>query len=143
MNYTWLMGRQSFKTGYEFQRIAVEVQDVNPLYGLDTYGGQLTRPTAQSAANNLYNLADFMFGLRSAYALSTPFTAQVRQNLHFLYLQDDVRVSNRLTVNLGLRYEYATPMWETDNRLTNYDPATTSIGAPCSCAKPKAACTGL
>ena len=64
------MGRQSLKAGYEFQHINVEVQDVNPLYGLDSYTGQFTRP-AGAAANNLYNLADFMLGLRSQYALST------------------------------------------------------------------------
>ena len=51
--------------------------DVNPLYGLDTYTGQFTRPTG-AAANNLYNLADFMLGLRSQYALSTFFVAQMR-----------------------------------------------------------------
>jgi hypothetical protein len=121
VNYTWLMGRQSFKVGYEFQRINVEVQDVNPLYGLDTYSGQFTRPPG-AAPNVLYNLADFMLGLRSQYALSTFFVAQMRQNLHFGYVQDDLRVNSRLTLNLGLRYEYATPLWEADNVLTNFDP---------------------
>ncbi len=62
VNYTWLAGRHSLKTGYEFQHIYTEVQDVNPLYGRDTYTGQFTRPTG-AGANNLYNLADFMFGL--------------------------------------------------------------------------------
>ena len=57
VNYTWLIGRQSFKAGYEFQHIDVEVQDVNPLYGLDTYSGQFTRPPSVAAANNIYNLA--------------------------------------------------------------------------------------
>src|SRR5207237_3120043 len=68
INYSWLMGRQSLKAGYEFQKIDVEVQDVNPLYGLDTYTGQFSRP-AGIGANNIYNLGDFMLGLRSQYAL--------------------------------------------------------------------------
>ena len=59
------MGRHSLKTGYEFQHIQTEVQDVNPLYGRDAYAGQFTRPAGVTAANNLYNLADFMLGLRS------------------------------------------------------------------------------
>ena len=121
LNYTWLMGRHSLKAGYEFQGVSVQVQDVNPLYGLDSYTGQFTRP-AGAAASNLYNLGDFMFGLRSQYALSTLFVAEMRQRMHFTYLQDDVRVSDRLTVNAGLRYEYATPMWEANNQLTNFDP---------------------
>ena len=74
------------------------MQDVNPLYGRDTYAGQFTRP-AGAAANNLYNLADFMFGLRSTYALSNILVADLRQNMHFVYLQDDWRVNDRLTLN--------------------------------------------
>jgi hypothetical protein len=127
INYSLLAGRQSIKAGYEFQKIDVEVQDVNPLYGLDTYTGQFTKPVASLAANNLYNLADFMLGLRSQYALSTFYIAQMQQQLHFTYVQDDVRIGNKLTLNAGLRYEYATPMWEANNALTNFDPATRTM----------------
>ena len=121
VNYTRAMGRHSLKSGYEFQRINTEVQDVNPLYGRDTYNGQFSRP-AGTAADSQYYLADFMFGLRSQYALSNVFVANLRQNMHFLYLQDDFRAGSRLTLNLGLRYEYVTPHWEADNILSNYDP---------------------
>ena len=81
-----------------------------------------SRGPAGAAANNIYNLADFMLGLRSQYALSTFSSPKMRQNMHFIYLQDDIRVNDRLTLNLGLRYEYATPMWEANNVLTNFDP---------------------
>ena len=123
VNYTRVTGRHSLKSGYEFQHVQTEVQDVNPLYGRDTYTGQFTRP-ATSGASNLYNLADFMLGLRSQYALSNILVANLRQNMHFGYLQDDWRVSDRLTLNLGLRYEYATPWVEKDNILSNWDPDT-------------------
>ena len=63
-----------------------------------------------------------MLGLRSQYALSTFFIAEMRQNLHFTYVQDDIRVNDKLTLNAGLRYEYASPMWEANNALTNFDP---------------------
>jgi carboxypeptidase family protein/TonB-dependent receptor-like protein len=122
VNYTWIAGRQSFKTGYEFQKVDVEVMDVNPLYGRDTYSGQLSRP-AGAASNNLYNLGDFMLGLRSQYALSNALVANMRRHMHFVYLQDDVRVADKLTLNLGVRYEYASPLWEADNVLSNFDPA--------------------
>ncbi len=128
INYTRLMGRHSVKAGYEYQGIATEVQDVNPLYGRDTYSGQFSRPTG-IASNNVYNLSDFMFGLRSQYALSSVLVAHIRQDMHFLYGQDDFRVNDRLTLNLGLRYEYATPLWERDNVLTNFDPATLTMVA--------------
>ena len=126
VNYSWRQGRQSFKVGYEFQHIATEVQDVNPLYGNDLYSGQFSRP-AGAAANNLYNLADFMFGLRSQFGLSNILVADVRQQMHFLYLQDDIRVNHRLTINAGLRYEYATPQWDANNVLSNFDPDTLTM----------------
>ena len=43
------------------------------------------------------------------------------------YLQDDFRATDRLTLNLGLRYEFATPQWEKDNFLTNFDPETNTL----------------
>ena len=53
------------KAGYEFQRINTEVQDVNPLYGRDTYNGNFSKPATVGANANIYNLADFMLGLRA------------------------------------------------------------------------------
>ena len=126
VNYTWTTGAHSFKTGYEFQKIDTEVQDVNPLYGRDTYNGSFTRP-AGATASNLYNLADFALGLRAQYALSSVLVANLRRDMHFAYLQDDWRASSKLTLNLGLRYEYSTPYWERDNILSNYDPAANAI----------------
>ena len=126
VNYTWTTGVHSFKSGYEFQKIDTEVQDVNPLYGRDTYNGQFSRPVGV-AMNNLYNLTDFMLGLRAQYALSSVLVAQLRRNMHFAYVQDDWRATSRLTLNLGVRYEYSTPYWEKDNILSNFDPATNSM----------------
>ena len=126
VNYTWTTGSHSLKTGYELQWINTEVQDVNPLYGRDTYNGQFSRP-AGAAANNLYNLADFMLGLRAQYALSSVLVANLRRNMHFAYVQDDWRIGSNLTLNLGVRYEYSTPYWEKDNVLSNFDPASNSM----------------
>ena len=60
-------GRQSFKTGYEYQAINTQIDDFNPKYGRDTYGGQFSRPAGAAASDPAtYNLADFMFGARNA-----------------------------------------------------------------------------
>ncbi|MGH9899781.1 MAG: TonB-dependent receptor domain-containing protein, partial [Pyrinomonadaceae bacterium] len=125
-NYAWTLGRHSLKTGYEFLSANTDVQDTNPLNGLDTYTGQFTRP-AGAASNNLFNLADFFFGYRSQYELANALVLNIRQRLHFAYLQDDFKFGSRLTLNIGLRYEFSTPLYEKENRLSNYDPVTNSV----------------
>ncbi|PYT15901.1 MAG: TonB-dependent receptor [Acidobacteria bacterium] len=117
VNYSRILGRHSLKIGYEYQRILTEVMDVNPLYGRDSYTSKFSGD----------NFGDFLFGLRSQYALSTLFVAHLQQNMHFAYVQDDFKFSNKLTLNLGVRYEYGSPQFEADNRLSNFDPATATI----------------
>jgi hypothetical protein len=137
INYSWVKGGHAFKTGYEFLAIRTEVLDVNPLYGQDTYGGQFSKPTCAqlgqaagctiTADSTSYNLADFIFGVPSAINLGNPFVSNMRQHVHSLYFQDDWRFSAKLTLNLGLRYEFATPIFERDNNYTNFDPTTNSM----------------
>jgi hypothetical protein len=128
VNYSWVKGRQSFKTGYEYQAINTKIDDFNPKYGRDTYAGQFSRPTGTTVNDPAtYNLADFMFGARNGYSIINPFIANLRQRMHFGYLQDDIKVDRRLTLNVGIRYEFATPQWEKDNYLTNYDPVSNTL----------------
>ncbi|MGH9719397.1 MAG: TonB-dependent receptor domain-containing protein, partial [Bryobacteraceae bacterium] len=131
LNYSFIRGRHSMKTGYEFQRVHTEIQDVNPLYGNDIYNGQFSRvagsPNPSSFDANSYTLADFMFGARSEYQLVNFYIAQYRQVMHFAYFQDDWKVTPKLTLNLGARYEFATPQWESGNRLSNFDPVSNRL----------------
>ena len=128
VNLTNVLGRHSLKVGFEFTALNTEVQDTNPLYGLDSYTSQFSRPTG-AAANNQYNLADFYFGARTQYELASLIVAKMRQRAYYAYVQDDVRLGSKLTVNVGLRYEYVTPYYEGENRLSNFDPATGTIVA--------------
>jgi hypothetical protein len=127
LNYSRVTGRNTLKVGYEFMAIRTQVNDVNPLYGRDAYAGGFSRPAGAPADANSYSLADFYFGLRSQYALANYVVGDYRQHMNFMYVQNDFRVSRKLTVNLGLRYEYATPRWEKHNVLSNFDPETKTI----------------
>ena len=50
-----------------------------------------------------------MFGARNHYELNNNPVAHLRQRMYFGYVQDDFKVSRKLTLNLGVRYEFATP----------------------------------
>jgi len=121
VNWSRLLSRHSLKAGYEYQAVNTEIDDFNPKYGRDQYASRFTAPA--TSTNNLYNLADFMFGLRNNYSLNNAVIVNLRQRMHFLYLHDDFKVSPKLTLNMGLRYETATPQWERDNILSNFDPS--------------------
>ncbi len=127
LNFTKNMGRHALKTGFEYVVIRTQVLDVNPLYGLDSYAGAFSKPTGGPADPSSYSVADFLFGLRSAYQLATYSAGNYRQHEYFAYAQDDFRVNQTLTLNLGVRWEYATPRWERDNNLSNYDPVSNSM----------------
>ena len=125
-SYSRIDGRHTIKAGVEYQHIDTEILDLNPLTGKDTYAGQFSRP-AGAKSNNLYNLADFLFGARDSYNLNSYGLFYYRQWMYFGYVQDDFRVTRNLTFNVGLRYEFATPQYEANNHLSNFDPATNSL----------------
>ena len=131
VNFTKILGRHSLKMGFEYQLIDTEVNDFHPQYGVDNYTGFFSAPGSTSgitgAQQQIYSLADFMFGARNHYELDNNPIAHLRQRMYFGYLQDDFKVNNRLTLNLGVRYEFATPQWERDNQLANFDPRTNSM----------------
>jgi hypothetical protein len=126
VNYSKIVGRHSLKAGWEYQSIGTEIDDFNPKSGQDSYNGRFSQIPG-TPTNNLQFLADFMFGARSAYTLNTPNIVNLRQWMHFFYFQDDFKVSKKLTLNLGVRYEVATPQFENTNALSNFDPATNTI----------------
>jgi hypothetical protein len=119
-NYSKILSRHSMKLGGEFQTIHTEILDFSPQYGSDSYGGQFSRVSGGS--NNIFNVADFLFGARSSYSLANWVVVDYRQRMSFFYFQDDWKVNRKLTLNLGVRYEYGTPQWEAKNRLANFDP---------------------
>jgi outer membrane receptor protein involved in Fe transport len=139
-NYSKQLHGHSLKLGYELIIVRTEVLDVNPLYGQDTYAGQFSKPTCaqlglmagcpiptDSTSTTSYNLADFIFGLPSQVNLGNPLVTNLRQHVHGLYVQDDWRVTPKLTVNVGLRWEFATPLVDRDNNWSDFNPATDTM----------------
>ena len=139
INFTWVKGKHSLKFGYEYEHIWMAVNDNNPLYGSFSYAGgyslcpagtvipgSSTRcPTASATSDNYW--ADFLFGLTNNYSLANYFVAHLRQSLDSVYAQDDWHVNNKLTLNLGLRWEYGSPYSEQNNYISNFDPASQTV----------------
>ncbi|HSR09321.1 MAG TPA: TonB-dependent receptor [Bryobacteraceae bacterium] len=76
----------------------------------------------QPVANTGLDFADFLLGLPQSnsirYGSSNTY---FRTNSYYLFGQDDFRVRNNLTLNLGLRYEYFAPWSEKYGRIANLD----------------------
>ena len=69
-------------------------------------------------------MADFLLGYPSGAQLTNLAVVDARLKMYSGFFQDDWKVTPKLTVNLGVRYDYATWPYEGADRLTNLNPAT-------------------
>src|SRR5688572_31389286 len=77
-------------------------------------------------ASTGFDVASFLLGLglQKNRNLFDSATYTEKRPEFALYLQDDFRVSNKLTLNLGLRWDVFPPWIEIDDRQSNFDPST-------------------
>jgi len=68
-------------------------------------------------------MADYLLGYVSDLQLSNVFVVEQRHSAEMFFVQDDWKVNGRLSVNLGLRYDFMTPALEANNAQTNFNPA--------------------
>ncbi len=88
-------GRQTMSFGFEYYR-----NRVNELQNWLS-GGSISF----TGAGSTYAPADFLLGYFNSYRQVTGLTSRLRQNLPALFFQDDIRLSRRVTLNVGLRWE--------------------------------------
>ena len=107
-------GEHFIKFGGEFLHVQTRINDLNATIGRMNFENRFTNRA----------VGDLLLGLPSQLALTSYTVMDQGQDMQFYFVQDDYRVSPKLTANVGMRYEYATPPRERDNQFANFDPAT-------------------
>ncbi len=108
---TWVRGRHSMKFGVDVRREAMTIAAINRPNGDLTFSGGLSLNAA----------ADFLLGQPSQVRATT--TQAIQDGYGWLvagYAQDEFRVSQRLTLNLGVRYELPTPFIDKNDAITGF-----------------------
>lgn len=99
-----MMGRHSIKFGGQYMRRAMDAYFANPTNGEAQFWSDLTAQPGVSGTGNAF--ASLLLGYPSYVrrGVGIP-NAQGRQNAYSAFFQDDWRVTDKLTVNLGVRWE--------------------------------------
>src|SRR5579871_442852 len=120
-NVSWVKGRHTFKFGVNLIRRYVDF--FNPIAGKGFFQASYNAPQSTG-----FEQSDLLVGWINNYQVG-PASAMfhTRSWENGFYGQDDWRVSSRLTLNLGLRYDLFTWPTEENNRMANFNPQTDTI----------------
>jgi hypothetical protein len=113
---SWLRGNHAVKAGADIMLpMQNEYMDVPATRGALRFRNSFTGNP----------MADYLLGYVSDLQLSNVWVVQQRHRAQMYFIQDDWKVNARLSLNLGLRYDWITPALEASNAQTNFDPSGT------------------
>ncbi len=127
-SYTKIIGKHNIKTGYEGRHLRINVWEARAAGTFNFSPGFTQGPNPNSASATAgYGLASFLLGAGSGGNFFQNWKNVAAESYyHAFYFQDDIRVNRKLTLNLGLRYDFDTPRTERYNRMSWFDPSAPS-----------------
>jgi outer membrane receptor protein involved in Fe transport len=118
-------GPHTFKIGGEARWSQYNILQVTAPRGQFSFNGHFTQNPFDGSGGN--SLADMLLGLPSVATITPIMELGNRQHVPSVFAQDDWKVNRRLTLNLGVRYDYFSPIVEAHNRQSNFDYATGTL----------------
>lgn len=115
----WMKGSHTFKFGINLSWLQAFITNPKEGLGVFTFNGNFTRNPVNNTGGAGY--ADFLLGIPFQTNAADPVYSNLRAPFYHAYAQDEWRVSRKLTLSLGVRYEYNGQWVETRNMLSNYD----------------------
>src|SRR5262249_38009899 len=124
-SFTWVKGNHTFKFGGEAILEGLPIQNTTRANGAISFGQAETADpfsTGIPFANGQtgFGYASFLLGNESNLTLSPLAAARLGNHAFGMYAQDNWKVSRKLTVDYGLRWDYATLLSEQYGRMQNY-----------------------
>ncbi len=121
---THTVGRHTLKAGFQFEWLVFS-DDLNKGFGgtMSFTGAWTCGPTIFPCASNTGDgLADFLLGDHNGGVINAAFASVYSDKYFAGYFADDFRVTPKLTLNLGFRYDYWTPFTERNNHEWRFNP---------------------
>jgi outer membrane receptor protein involved in Fe transport len=123
---TWITGGHTIKAGGELRAYQWNSVQGDGVFRINVTRGFTTGPDPNTAGSTGYGYASFLLGnpeSGTVYRYNNP--TYTTKNVG-LFVQDDWKVSPRLTLNLGLRWEHEGPTTDRHDAISNFDPSATT-----------------
>ncbi len=112
------IGKHNITAGFDYRKIHTDGVGFTNGQGQFTFNGIFSQQfNAGTSATTGSDVADALLGFPSSGSIGTFSNTDFFVNYYAGYIQDDIHVNSRLTVNVGLRYEYETGEAEQYNNM--------------------------
>ncbi|MEK7406123.1 MAG: carboxypeptidase regulatory-like domain-containing protein [Acidobacteriota bacterium] len=116
---SWIRGRHTLKTGASLSWVQSPQIHYYQANGVFSFNGNFTRQSSNNQFGD--DLADMLLGYPVSSQLSNRGQSALRRRFYHAYIQDEFQLAARLSLSLGLRYEYNSPWVDKYDHLSNFD----------------------